>query len=1075
MDTKEIIKRLMAERKVGTEQLYVKIPVFMRTRLSKIIDEINWSDISEACVMGKQGSMQEAHNKYNEVLANINKYIELCKSMTSDTDNTMFMMADYNYILNEYGSDPSKFAREMAHCIQMEKDLIENFKRDTTGATLLWQQCNFENQPADSQPAIDLAEQESVEMERDDPLAPMLTQFEKWIDEAENLCIMASNDHSEMTEMTESSALYANIVPFSEDIGMTSEELAALCKHEERLAASDKFFQNKTLLIEKLKVISEGMTMFLDTLSIQVTNWNNEEAKKSVGVGPGLPFQELSRSFESFGGSLQRVLTMFAGGSFAFIHEEDSMLPPTDLSSMSPIPHLHQNFKKIERLLFQINLVVDLQPKELMSIESAGKKDSAAATSATESSKKQKSYCTKKNQNIETSVRLLVGNSFPNVMIENARIDLVSEKDLASPQSPTQLTGKERRPKLDFGVKFDQTNLYVKFNEVAVKNFSRIEQNTVYKQFFRIQYLIDVVVNGIKYSLKTLSLPFMFHTGSNQILELIGARMWYIANVQDMYHGNFTCPDNLDVNQVIDMLDNRVTYLDKRQRRLTEPEKEFLKKRLPSTTGDKVTMQGFIKDKMKKSRTSEELPFSFHTWFHAVLHSFHEYLLEPWIDGIIYGFCSETTTKNLLMRSDIAAGTFILRPSISNDIKNMSSKEATAAITMDIKLLMDKSTDPAHMYQVQSVPIFIKTIHKNSLYGAIYGILKNNSPIAKFVYTASEIKPVSCLRRYKGKTDSKNQLFKDYKLLVEKVENFSIRETDDSVQGSSSNDRNQDDFNHSGPGPSTRKRRLLSSQSSTSSSAGQGRSTRPMSRSASREDSNLPAFNELNQEPQIAEMVPLNSRLIPTQGQRLGRQSNSVPETHNPFQVCTVGNSIFSFQGIQVDTSNIPRNQLFVSMPVHNNINNPGLSEMSMNLVRETAIRDQELGSQLLDFLREGFPTTGRSMDSLSSSFSSSSNTMSPESLRSESSPDNLPRVLEDVLEVVLEEALEMSLETERRSNVNGVRRNRNRLSMNDQNMNPFSSQPIINQPWSSPNDSGIDGDEIPSPDPMGNRQPLDV
>ena len=47
-----------------------------------------------------------------------------------------------------------------------------------------------------------------------------------------------------------------------------------------------------------------------------------------------------------------------------------------------------------------------------------------------------------------------------------------------------------------------QVMVAIEWKDMEVHNFSRVEQNTVYKQFFRIRYNVTVIVNDTEYRLE---------------------------------------------------------------------------------------------------------------------------------------------------------------------------------------------------------------------------------------------------------------------------------------------------------------------------------------------------------------------------------------------------------------------------------------------------------------------------------------------------------------------------------------------------------------------------------------------
>ncbi|KAH9514563.1 hypothetical protein Btru_025660 [Bulinus truncatus] len=129
MDTyehkKERIKLLTLNNVPGAQTLYSKIPFFMRSRLSGLIDYIQWEDIKNGCDNNDHSAFQKARSAFDELIKKMEQYLEVAKQQNKEagSDNMMLMRTDLNYIINQY-KDAVSFVRAMAECIQKEDDLI---------------------------------------------------------------------------------------------------------------------------------------------------------------------------------------------------------------------------------------------------------------------------------------------------------------------------------------------------------------------------------------------------------------------------------------------------------------------------------------------------------------------------------------------------------------------------------------------------------------------------------------------------------------------------------------------------------------------------------------------------------------------------------------------------------------------------------------------------------------------------------------------------------------------------------------------------------------------------------------
>ncbi|XP_059153537.1 uncharacterized protein LOC131939325 isoform X2 [Physella acuta] len=805
------IKKYLSQDRSETKTIYLEIPLFMRTRLAHVIDYYSrWQTVADGCERNDPESLREATRKFQEIEGMMNAFIFNSKN---PNDNAMFMINDRNILQEKFGKDHPKFMREMARCLQNEADIMKELEM------------SGQMSPEPHSPE-DVYEETS---HSDDYLkTTFIDEIDTYLKKLEEL----DKYREDLRRFNPTNYPTEEDIEQLDEMDLRNRVTDAVTVTAQCEAISKNIHDLQTVIRANLNMVHVSLLSSLQELHQQVARWRNDEARFNVGVGPEIRLNPLIRKFHSVGEILKKVPDWFS----QFCDQQEDAVDELGVQTFEgEMRSLLQEFMELEKLFLSDKQAVVLkQPNDVISIENERdvkkkEKDEPGKSGKEKKKKEGRSYCTKKNQTFETTVRLLGCECLQNLELCGATLDLVAEKDLAQ----TTQTGLESKSNLKFEWQVDKTPVYldVTFKNVTINNFFRVEQNNVYKQFFRLIYTISLRYNGHDYTVETLSLPFMFNTGSNQILELIGAKMWYCANSPDLYSGSFQCPDSLSVDEVVSMLDNRVKHLSKKHRALSQEEKQFLASRLPSISGGRVTMQGFIKDKMKKTRKNEDLPFSFYTWFHAVIYSLKNFLLKPWLDGIIYGFCSEATARQILEDKDQAIGTFILRPSISSPIKNMSSRDATAALTMDVKMAGE---DQGQEAEVVSVPIMISTIQKNTLFGAVTGIKSGNETVARFLYTPKEKLSARILKDYKGGKEP--TVWDDYQIVLKKLETVQLSKNKSSSATSSPFTENNDD---GGSEPSPRKRPYQRTQSRSSQSA----------RAGSTDDSSnsMPAFNMLNE------------------------------------------------------------------------------------------------------------------------------------------------------------------------------------------------------------------------------------
>ncbi|CAG5119786.1 unnamed protein product, partial [Candidula unifasciata] len=686
---------------------------------------------------------------------------------------------------NTFHGDAAAFVLEMDKCLQKEKELLFTYQEEQTETEMVQHTEDIIGQAED---------------------ADIITQIERLTQEVNSKLLQTKRLNEELeryfsvTAELMASLTQGNVNPDSlgdedsEEIGHYSAELQNLhMNHEQTTSQIVTCKQSAVIGMSQLSLLC---LHFSEKLIQDLQAWKMAEAKRSVKVGPKTNTGALLNKAKRFGDAVNTVFGWFSDdGVIQSIREAEQIQSPNLGEFFLEVGRIQMEFQRI--LCSFIQIIVTAQPKGVVSIENKGKKDSP-------------NYCTKKTQPFSSIIRVLAAESFPSFHILSKKVELVAEKDLAQ-GSNAEVVGKDGQSCLKVEASTGNTLPEIQFN-IEVKNFCRVEQNNVYKQFFRLLYKVKVSVRGTEYILETMSLPFTFNTGANQILEHMGARMWYCASVEDLYNSGFQCPDPLYTDEVINILENRIAYIGNKTRRLTAQEKTFLRGRLPVASDGTVTMQGFLKDKMKTLRSEEPLNYSFYTWFYSVIHTLEQLLLNAWQDGIIYGFCSEKTAELLLMSPDVPEGTFLLRPSVS-EIKKTSSADATAALVMEVKLRKG-SAHPfdghSSEFEVTSVPLFYKHIEKNTLYGAIKGIECNNKPVARFLYGKKGGRKLEVLKGYVKKQEEK--FFPEYRMLIEKIEKINIRHCNAPTAATEVVSDRDDD---SGQEPTKRKRRYRKSSPNT--------------------------------------------------------------------------------------------------------------------------------------------------------------------------------------------------------------------------------------------------------------------
>lgn len=692
MQNLAIISELIRQQNKGTSDLYSKIPYKLRKNLDEAICSKQWDRVNERLEQQEQFSLEAADELYQFLLDKADEYIKAHKQ-NRQSDTSVEMTIDKFSIENEFKNDPARFVAEMTKCLKKEKELI--FTYHESGS--------MDAEIADH---IDDVSDQVDDME--------LKAIEELIQEADNHLYQAVKRIVDESRVLD---IFEDLTSVDTDPEMASVDhfrnFSAEAKSLEMSGEKRKVevFNFKQKAVEALTQVYNQSLHYVEKLSKDLEAWKTAEKCWSVEVGPEPDTGSLINRYKRFGDIINTVLSWFSNtGNLQVIRHSEENHSPGQMDYFSvTVGNLEMEFK---RIIIILQIIVVTQPKGVISIENKGKKDNP-------------NYCTKKTQSFSTAIRVLASECFPSFYVKSANVELVAEKDLAK-KLIVAVTGRNNQPCLNVETTTGKGLPEIQFN-IEVKNFSRVDVNNVYKQFFRLRYKVTVSVHDMDVKLETISLPFTFNTGANQILEHKGSRFWYLMSSKDLYNGDFHCPDPLPACDVIGMLDSRVACLGQKARRLTDAEKTFLRERLPVASDGTVTMQGFVKDKMRSLRMDEPL-FPFYTWFYAVIHSIELLLLDAWQDGIIYGFCSDKNAEEMLMVQTVPEGTFLLRPSVSN-INKTSSVDATAGLVMEVKM-RNEDAQPFDQenseFIIKSLPLYYEHIEENTLYDSIDGIEFNN-------------------------------------------------------------------------------------------------------------------------------------------------------------------------------------------------------------------------------------------------------------------------------------------------------------------------------------------------------------
>ena len=102
--------------------------------------------------------------------------------------------------------------------------------------------------------------------------------------------------------------------------------------------------------------------------------------------------------------------------------------------------------------------------------------------------------------------RILGAEALRNLTVDKYDMELVAERDLAEEMNgnalPKPVKGQNKLKHENGIVEQTMQQVVIKWNNVELHNFSRLEHNTVYKQFFRIRYTVVVTYNTTEYKLQ---------------------------------------------------------------------------------------------------------------------------------------------------------------------------------------------------------------------------------------------------------------------------------------------------------------------------------------------------------------------------------------------------------------------------------------------------------------------------------------------------------------------------------------------------------------------------------------------
>ena len=91
-----------------------------------------------------------------------------------------------------------------------------------------------------------------------------------------------------------------------------------------------------------------------------------------------------------------------------------------------------------------------------------------------------------------TFFSILGVDHFDSLTIQSCDLELISERELAEKSKSSRSIETKRSKTVMSNTQILQEPLGIKWSEIIIHNFTRTEQNTVYKQFFRMMYTVEI-------------------------------------------------------------------------------------------------------------------------------------------------------------------------------------------------------------------------------------------------------------------------------------------------------------------------------------------------------------------------------------------------------------------------------------------------------------------------------------------------------------------------------------------------------------------------------------------------------
>ncbi|KAK3789440.1 hypothetical protein RRG08_035135 [Elysia crispata] len=810
------------------------IPYYVWERLRPKIDDMPWEEASAACENNLSDHQEVALQLYEDLMTKIENYIASEKKYINKRKNKLHDAAAANCrqmdlertkIKVKYGNDPTAFVIAMAQLQQLASSL-DNLRSksspssssgpsnlqevDTTEKSLPPESMDDKHLDAKLREAVDQWSSFSPSSTEDTLFPaeirmvsllelndegfdyPEIFQIEKLIQIARDHIIGYNNCVNKIKQLA------SNVFPKekSPDERIHLEELspASLDQHEFSLVAEEKERQLEQLNSE-FEQIDKTCESSMKMLQEMIGDWKYAEFKSNVRLGPepNLDYTVFTR----FADALNTLTAWFRPVSLAreCPHQDVGLLAETD----SSIKKFEEKFLSYEEAYIKRFMIVSLQPPQTRTVENVNKSSSKTApqpeTTSTEKKKKtaDKAFGSKKQQGYNTKIRIPGGEQFASLSFSKGHIACVSESELAAakkagrecnPKSEDTLSWNE--PPLSESELTKQVNCAEKeFVDVRISDHSRENSTRNHEEFVRIQYRVTVQVNKREFEVEIFSLPFHFITGSNQLLSCLGTRLWYFGSSEDMYNGDFKVKDKLPVDDVIEILNKRMRYVDQNGRFLREEEKVILKSLLRAENGF-VSLHNFVKEGVLPCRQPKH---TFYVWFHALINMIETKWLRPWIDGAIYGLIDEDSTYNLLTLErkglkTAPVGTVVLRPG-QMSLQKPNSQTPELALIMQAKYRIKDPKTGDLTFAIKCITLEPSYIDNNGLHGAVANAIdkETKNKIASFLLAYGRNTTIKFLERYDN-----NKIYFDehYNVATQKMERLYISVLSESQKGRSS-------------------------------------------------------------------------------------------------------------------------------------------------------------------------------------------------------------------------------------------------------------------------------------------------